>query len=417
MLSRYTRRYSVADGVALYSTISGALAFIPGVAMEEPLEGASSLTLKKLKELRLVFDSPEEENVFVSESHRVMRREKDETLHITVEITTACNFRCKFCYQDKTIQSRTMTDAVEDAFISLLQRSDLSAFKEININFIGGEPLLFASRAISIWKRITALATPKGIVTSAKINTNGYCLEPTVAASFANSEFVIPFAAPNDYGTVVCRNTDCQDGLRSEIEERFLALTDVFRYRPDLRIVFRYNVNHDNVFYIKQFFEEVSGFGFPHYRIDVVNTNNATHSTFCNELSDDDFWRWYLSEVLPLCLQYSLPEPCKFRNELSRCKARRRCSFKLFADGRIGLCNGVDYTDSAPTIWDIATVNEIDAIYRDVKSFDYIDGGCRTCDKIFICGGDAICHPRNCQRIDARIDEYVIRKLELKYLE
>lgn len=133
-----------------------------------------------------------------------------------------------------------------------------------------------------------------------------------------------------------------------------------------------------------------------------------------NELDDDGFWRWYLDVVVPLCAQYSLPEPIRFRNELSRCKARRRGSFKLFADGRVGLCNGIDHSQSLPFIQEFDSIEDIDKHYADVKVYDYmLSDKCRNCDEIFVCGGDAICHVSNCEGKKRRIEEYVRKKIEL----
>ena len=69
-----------------------------------------------------------------------MSNKQNNTYHPTICVTQKCNLNCKYCYQhhdDKTISFDTAKKCIDEIF----QKDAVNADK-IEINFIGGEPLL-----------------------------------------------------------------------------------------------------------------------------------------------------------------------------------------------------------------------------------------------------------------------------------
>lgn len=417
-ISRYTLEYPVQGGRLLYSTVTGAIVYIAHDSRDNSRVDLSRLkksTIDALIRTRMVFESDEIEQTFVETAYEHFMEHVNEVLYMTIEITDSCNFTCDYCYQEKHSARRTINEEVIDKFVHLLRSSRLDGVRSLNVNIIGGEPFLFPQKVAYVWNKLSEFAAERNYPISAKINTNGMLLDRQMLSCFHDAEVVFPLGAPIDYDTIIREHTMRSRNLRDLLKQKITELAPIFNANSKLSIIFRYNANHQNTEYFKNYIEELSDLGISTFKVDVVNTNNNIHGCFHNRLTDNDFWNWYLQDVLPVLLQNNLGEPIKFRNRLSRCKARRRYSFKLFADGKIGLCNGIPYSSALPCIHDYSNLEMVNDSVREVKSFDYMSTPrCRKCNKIFVCGGPAICHDDTCCMLDSKIETYVKRKFELR---
>lgn len=416
-ISRYTLEYPMQGGRLLYSTISGAIVYIAHDGLDNNSVDLSRLKKSSIDALirtRMVFESDENEQAFVEDAHKHFMEHVDEVLYVTVEITDSCNLTCDYCYQEKHSARRYINEEVIDKLVHVLRASRLDGVKALNVNFIGGEPFLLPQKVAYVWHQLSEFAAERNYSISAKINTNGVLLDRQTLSYFHDAEVVFPLGAPIDYDTIIHEHKMRCKNLRDFLKQKIKELSPIFNANDNLSITFRYNANHQNTQYFKDYVEEISGLGISTFMVDVVNTNNNKHGCFHNRLSDDEFWDWYLQDVLPILLQKNLGEPIKFRNCLSRCKARRRYSFKLFADGKLGLCNGIPYTSELPCIYDFDTLEMLNKYLIRAKEFDYmLFPKCRKCNKIFVCGGPAICQTKLCDLVDSKIKSYVIRKFEL----
>lgn len=405
-------------GILLYSTLSGAIIYIPHENLDSQggvnFSGLKKNSIDALVRTHMVFASDEAERVFVKTAYRQFMSIVNDVLYITVEITDACNLVCDYCYQEKFSKRRYIDECVIAKFLSLLRASALKSIKSLNVNFIGGEPFLLPRRVVQIWNQLCEFASERNYSISTKINTNGVLLDQETLSCFHNAEVVFPLGAPIDYRTIIRKQAERSGSLREMLKRKILELAPIFNANNDMTIVFRYNVNHNNTQYFKDYVDEIRSFGIYKSRIDVVNTNNNAHGCFHNELTDRQFWHWYLQDALPVLLQYKFQEPIQFRNQISRCKARRQYSFKLFADGRLGLCNGIPHSNSLPSIDDFNNLEMLNDYWAEIKGFDYmLTSRCDQCNKIFVCGGSAICHDLSCDTLDYKIETYVKRKYEI----
>lgn len=65
-------------------------------------------------------------------------------VHIALNMTSACNMDCSYCYQDTLNSGKRMTNQVADAVIEMMNKTQGQRF---TVSFFGGEPTL-ASRTI-----------------------------------------------------------------------------------------------------------------------------------------------------------------------------------------------------------------------------------------------------------------------------
>lgn len=90
-------------------------------------------------------------------------------LSLTICPTSACNFRCQYCFEHEH-PNVSMDDDVEDDIIAFIKAH--TDAKAIDVTWFGGEPLLQFERIKSITRKILKLDLPY----RAAIVTNGYLL-------------------------------------------------------------------------------------------------------------------------------------------------------------------------------------------------------------------------------------------------
>lgn len=354
--------------------------------------------------------SPEEENTYVIDAYRQKMSSFDKVLYLTVEITTACNFICNFCYQASWPNRKVLSRGVIDYLGAFLEESSTEGFIKIHLNIIGGEPMLFQDEVKYLLQTVGTFAKTRHLEFEVKLNSNGYCLSADfIRDSLPTCTFMFPFLSPQDYKSDLVRIKSATIDLRQELITRIRSWRDAFNEDSSKSIIFRYNLNEYNLDYFQQYVDEVISFGFKNFMIEPVNTADCDFNDYHNQISKEMFDEWYFKECLPLLISKKLPIPLKPRCELSRCKARRKGSFKLFADGRIGLCNGIEYDKNLPFIQNLTSISDIDKLFLKIKSFHYVldDDACSKCEKVFLCGGPSPCKGRICRGDIGTIRKYI----------
>lgn len=363
--------------------------------------------LKYLKFYHFIVSDDEEDMKIVESSY--LNRTNKRILYLTLEITTACNFECDFCYQhDWGFRPKINITDIE-SLIKIIQSSNLSNYDEINIDFIGGEPFLFKDLVLAIYRKFKTFCKINNLKLSIKLNTNGFYLDSNTLNEFENAVIMLPFLAPSDYGNIVkLKNNKDSADLYKYLFDRISSWVYTLNKNKSILVTFRYNVNHLNIDYIPTFFETISSFEIKNYEIDMVNTANIG-GVFHNELTESEFMTLYFEKIVPLCKEYGIKLPLKPRCEISRCKARHAGSLKLFANGKIGLCNGINLKENMPHISSISMLKDIDTIYSDIKSYNYINDEikCRDCRYVFLCGGPSPCLYHKCPYDINNIKKYI----------
>lgn len=89
---------------------------------------------------------------------------------------TACNFKCKYCYEDHSDSSRMNYRHIE-IIMNMIKSKNL---KKLHIEYFGGEPLLNKQFIFELNSEIKKYASKTGLLFSSSMTTNGYLLTPEV---------------------------------------------------------------------------------------------------------------------------------------------------------------------------------------------------------------------------------------------
>lgn len=98
-----------------------------------------------------------------------------DTLHLILMPTEACNFRCVYCYED--FQLGRMSDEIVGGVEALLS-TRVAALNRLEISWFGGEPLLAETTILRILKHVASLRQnyPQ-LAFHSDMTTNGYRLD------------------------------------------------------------------------------------------------------------------------------------------------------------------------------------------------------------------------------------------------
>ena len=132
----------------------------------------------KLNELRRAgFLINEEED----ELHKVRTFHEDvirsNVLGLILMPTGACNFRCKYCYED--FEKGRMTKEVQISILKYVQ-NQLNYFSRLSVDWFGGEPLEALDIVEYLMTNIKQICSKRGAYYRSGMTTNGYSLTPEV---------------------------------------------------------------------------------------------------------------------------------------------------------------------------------------------------------------------------------------------
>ena len=94
------------------------------------------------------------------------------TLNITILTTLDCNFGCPYCFEVRCKNSNMSLENENKIYDFLVNK--LSQYREINIDWYGGEPLLNVDLIEHLSKRLIFYCEQNNITYNASITTNGY---------------------------------------------------------------------------------------------------------------------------------------------------------------------------------------------------------------------------------------------------
>jgi radical SAM protein with 4Fe4S-binding SPASM domain len=136
---------------------------------------------------------------------------------IYLEITSKCNFRCEYCYNDESRRKDLTNEEIRNILIPQLKECKVET-----IVFIGGEPLLRLEDIIELSVDFMSISTLKEVC----IATNGYLLTEDVYNSLmkAYGSNIIYFAIPLD-----SLNEDLVKRYRKPKEDVFSRTMDAIR--------------------------------------------------------------------------------------------------------------------------------------------------------------------------------------------
>lgn len=195
----------------------------------------------------------------VTLSNGVVRSLANDTLHLVVLPTEACNFRCFYCYEDFRLSR--MDESVHRGLKRWIERR-APTLSQLSISWFGGEPLLALDRVEDVLDHVASLrALHRQLEFHSEMTTNAWHLTRDVFERLLAREvrlFQISFDGPKEMHD---RRRVRADGAGTF--DRIWANVTALRAHPgDFEIRLRVHVDRENAADVPRFLDQCrSAFG------------------------------------------------------------------------------------------------------------------------------------------------------------
>ena len=162
-----------------YNSYSGTLCKLDeaGVACLENLDEDSPFFQAMVGQGLIVDSTLDEFGRVIREYNNYIHDDSPETLQYTIALTTACNLRCVYCFEEnhcpEYATKETMDAIVRFVYHELTYHQGI---KNLHITWFGGEPMLTYEQILDLSKRLIMVCKRRNVNYSAGMITNGLLL-------------------------------------------------------------------------------------------------------------------------------------------------------------------------------------------------------------------------------------------------
>lgn len=317
--------------------------------------------------------------------HRInVNRYATSCLSLTIAPTSACNFRCIYCYEKGSENQSTMTVETQNALVAFVE-DKAKYIKKLNITWYGGEPLLAMDIITSLSVRFMELAKKYKLDYSAAIITNGYLMtletaHQLVKLGITSCQITLDGCEKNHNNK---RPHMSGSGTFQQIISNVISLDNL----PELKTSLRINIDKNNLSAAHELNALLKSNQVNNILVYISPIRNSND---CHPLSDcmskEEFFEFEFEKILAekndLKIMKKYP---KLRGNV--CCADAVGAYVIAADGEIYKCwsdigrKNLSIGNICNKSWDI--MNEILYIKYDPTQ----DRKCRSCKFLPICMG------------------------------
>lgn len=309
-------------------------------------------------------------------------------LMFTIVPTTACNFRCVYCFESG-IRYKNMTSEIFESTKKFIEkRIELFKPERVEITFYGGEPLLYLEKIVEFGRFFKELSKEKGFALSGDIVTNGYLLDLQAATLIYNEASVntaqITLDGPPD---VHDKRRFLSGGLKS-FDRIISNISEIVNSELAFKIRLRVNVDKSNVESVGELLRILREHKGPKSEV-YFSPVTGEKDKNCNQtglFSIKEFGEVYMRKVVPWLLEYGFEFDLYPPISYVFCAGVTPFHHMIDADGTIKKCYDLVGRDEES----IGTVADYREDHKDVLKWEImplIDSNCEYCKFLPLCGG------------------------------
>lgn len=142
-----------------------------------------SKTYEELINRKIIIKSNSNELKEIENAYNTARNSRN-LLTITIAPTLSCNFRCPYCYENKN--NKTLNQNSQIKIINFIENQFKLGYKNLNLIWFGGEPLLCYEIIKNMSIEIIRLCEEYNVEYNAFLTTNGYLLNDDIIENLKN---------------------------------------------------------------------------------------------------------------------------------------------------------------------------------------------------------------------------------------
>jgi uncharacterized protein len=345
---------------------------------------------------------------------------QNNVLNLTIAPTSACNFKCFYCFEDG-ISHKTMDDAKIEQLIDFVVERSKHTQNNVGITWYGGEPLLAIKQITKILEGLRA----KNInITDNSIITNGYLLnEENFNILKDNNVKFIQITLDGSNSETHNKRRSCIDGSGSW-DKILENLDNILNADYEFQVSIRCNVGKDNQEEYQVLKEYLENRWKNNKKISIypgiLKNYQDDDRPDCQYLSDIESSNFLISQgVKNKNLQYP-------SYSIGGCSATQFNAYLIGPEGELYKCwNELGRTDRiVGNISNKSEVNKTVLLNYLSGSCMLDDENCKKCCLFFVCGGGCqwsrinnYMYNKNenlCYYVKANIEKYLEEYFELK---
>ncbi|SHF33247.1 uncharacterized protein SAMN02745164_02260 [Marinitoga hydrogenitolerans DSM 16785] len=318
----------------------------------------------------------------------------DKYYHLTITMTTSCNFNCKYCYQSqakeisiKPFKIRNIKENTIDSIITLVKDKIEEKKPEVfSVTFWGGEPLLEKEKIIYISKKIKNICEIEAVKYDSFIITNGYLLDEKTINDLKNAgieKLIITLDGIEETHNKLRILKNGKGTFERIYENIKIATKKIF-------VKIRINVFPHNINSIKKLIDKISE---DKLKIEIdlrqgeTTDNNKLKSFTLKEFAkiESELYNYIIEKI-----EYYNYNPFLKINQ-ARCDATSINSLVIDADGKLYKCWG-EIGGISKEIGELKENGKIELNYRKNIwiAIDPFDEECKKCKVLPYCMGGCI---------------------------
>ncbi|MCI9303724.1 radical SAM/SPASM domain-containing protein [Clostridium sp.] len=336
-------------------------------------------------------------------------------MNLTIVPTDACNFNCKYCYQQD--QVHYMSDTVIKSLMKFVS-VNIYNYKHLSLNWFGGEPLICKDKVINISSEIKNICKKNKVNFIGSITTNGSELDISTFNKLIRNNILfyqITIDGINkthnkyrrfkngqeSFDTIINNLRDIRDNIKLKVFQiaiRVNLTKEIDKYREDFLKFYKSEFGDDRRFYL--YLERVKDWG----GVKIENIKNEIIN------KESDILLKWMNRATELNIQ--LPRFYEYNKYQSICDGSKKNGFIVNYDGSLNKCTLAIYDEEFKDLNNIGNINNsLDKV--NIKKSNLWTGLNKREKDCFNCSVLPFCGMVGCSYEKLKKSEIACRKYEI----
>ena len=335
--SFYNVEIPTSEGLLLYNILSQSFVFLDKEYLDYYRNPDRWKTdTEKIREFRdknfiVDFDDRQE---FIKK-HVDILKNGARSLSISIVPTTACNFRCDYCFE-KNKRLYNMDEYICEKTVKFIENKiESKEYDSVHLTYIGGEPLIKQDIVINTRSRIKSICDKNNIKFSTGLITNGFYFNKNTAKTLVD-KIALGFCQITFDGNRYYHNMKrFTKGNKGSYDAIFCNLREILDSNIDnLFISVRVQITRENIDSISEF---IYDFNKLPYSDKVSIYFSPVYENECDTF-DNDLFDLFLEKIIPLTMKSNFKINIYPNAVLGGCSVASKDGYLIDANGDIKKC-------------------------------------------------------------------------------
>ncbi len=415
------------NGMLLYNILNKNFVFLNSrytylyQNIEELRKSDNQEILKEFLDAEFVLDNSIDERMeYLRNFH--LHRWFSKKLLFTIVPTTACNFRCPYCFERGIKYVSMDASIIEKSTKFIEERIKIFKPEEVSVSYYGGEPLLELNKIFKFGYFFKSLQNKYDFRLGADIVTNGYLLSINTVFELYNKANIKSAQITLDGPPRIHDARRFLRGKRKTFDAIYKNISEILASDLDFIIRIRVNVDKTNISYLEELLKILSKLPNREEKLEIYFSPVTGESDRLHKgnrgifYSEEEFGKVYVNTIIPLLFKYKFDYERYPDISYVFCAGITPFHYLIDSDGSIKKCFDLVGREKE-SVGHVESYNDGDKRVLKWELFEPLGKECLDCKYLPICGGG--CPYKKMQRGENVCEpwRYVLKDLLVKIYE